>query len=627
MSDGWLLTATRKWRTPTLAALLALVGAVVAPIGGGRAHAAGTGPSSVPVAPGYQLHVRAVVSELPVPPTVPADGVCTSPTGCVSGVWGSLGSPGFFWDPHYVLLGAQFAGGTFDGPQVLLVKTDGTAFPDGQAWKCLTCGLTPAQEPDIITGTGAGGTGGGLTYPPPHALPGDRQVLVGNGILECTGPSGLLYVVSDPRCTAEDTRIIPIFWGNEPLGAPGNGREWRLSPDGVHLAWDNLFFSGASIGENEFEGTLQFDPASQRYDLIDVYYLPQGPPWTVEPGNKLEFQPKAMIGELRGWTSDGRSIIGIQSYESDSVDLWATDLATGRSAPLTDHAEYTDPNFMSPNGKWLISEQVKGSGRLEFISGMEGIPPITDLLPTTGYVSGIRNNGNRRFFLPWLVNPARSQSEQINAGGDPNWNAAADPVWLADSTGVVWAENLACGANPSPHQCADSTEPGGRNSRVMIARFPTLKPSAPVPPKPISNTAPAAWAIPYTHGQTLPSAPTIPTGTYTIDGPVHGYATAVITDNASGNGYQSIQATYHNYSQDARSVINGTEGVHYDSTPGNITWNEDLTSSGQQRGTKVTSPGGFTLGLSDLFFNNFQPSGTMTTTIDGHTYTQPANGT
>ena len=35
-----------------------------------------------------------------------------------------------------------------------------------------------------------------------------------------------------------------------------------------------------------------------------------------------------MIGELRGWTSDGQSVLGIQSYESDSVDAWATSLAT-----------------------------------------------------------------------------------------------------------------------------------------------------------------------------------------------------------------------------------------------------------------------------------------------------------
>ncbi len=582
-----------------------------------------TSASAVAIDPGHRLHVPVSISELPVPPTVPADGVCTNPTGCVSANWGALGSPGFFWDSHSVLLGVTFAGAPstgpasiYSGPQVLLVKTDGSTFPNRDPWKCLTCGAA----------VGAGVVTSDFTYPPPHALPGDKQVLVGNGILECTSPNGDLYELSNPRCGPQDTHIIPIYWGNNPLGASGNGREWRLSPDGVHLAWDSLSISGASIGENEFEGTLQFDPTSQHYNLIDVYFLPQAPPWTVARGNQLRFQPRAMIGELRGWTSDGKSILGIQSYESDSIDAWATRLTTGRSQPLTDHAEYTDPNFMSPNGKWLLSEEVAGSGRLDFISGMEGIPPITDLLPTTGYVSGIRNNGNRRFFLPWLVNPVRDQSEQINAGGDPNWNAAADPVWQADSTAVVWAENFACAANASTlPQCPPSGEPGGRYSRVMIARFRTLPPSPARPPAPISDTAPAAWAIPYT-GQTLPTTPTIPTGSYTIDGPVRGDATVLITDANSGAGYQSIQATYTNYSQDGRHVINGTESVQKDSTPGNVTWNEDLMLSGQEHGTKLTSPGGFTLGLSVLFFNNFQATGTMTTTIDGQAYTQPENG-
>jgi hypothetical protein len=73
-------------------------------------------------------------------------------------------------------------------------------------------------------------------------------------------------------------------------------------------------------------------------------------------------------------------------------------------------------------------------------------------------------------------------------------------------------------------------------------------------------------------------------------------------------------------------VINGSESVQAD-VSGNVTWNEDLTLSGRQQGTKVTGPGGFTLGLSVLFENLFEATGTMTTTIDGPSYTQPANGT
>lgn len=105
-----------------------------------------------------------------------------------------------------------------------------------------------------------------------------------------------------------------------------------------------------------------------------------------------------------------------------------------------------------------------------------------------------------------------------------------------------------------------------------------------------------------------------------------------------------IAVTYHNYSGNGRQVINGTESVQrtQNSDIGStalgcpsrtslifncVTWNEHLTLSGQQSGTKVTSPGGFSLGPSLLLANNFQAIGTMTTTINGHVYTQPANGT
>jgi hypothetical protein len=612
------------------------------------------------------------ISELPLPPTVPAIGVCTNPSGCVSANWGALGSPGFFWDPHDVLVGVTYAGApgsNYDGPQVLLVKTDGSTFPGGDPWKCLTCGVSlptdPATNTPAITVT---------TYPPPHALPGDHQVLVGNGILQCGHGD---VPVTDPSCTTANTHIYPIYWGSHPLGAPVDptnprlgtyGREWRLNPDGVHLGWSQLVTS-PTFNEFLFMGRLTFDdetdPAHPRYNLTNISLLPNAAPYVVAAGDQLQFEPHQMIGEFRGWTSDGQSLLGIQSYDSDSIDAWATSLATGRSVPLTNHAEYTDPMFMSPNGEWLLAEEVLGSGRLDFISGMRGIPPLTDQLTTTGYVSGIRNNFNRRFFLPWLVAPdgnqngqVQAKSEQINAGSGPFsyqctpenpafcWNAAADPVWLADSTGVVWAENLACGANTNPPQfmvipppCSKSTEPGGRNSRVMIARFPTLQPSVPSPPAPVSDTVP--WGIPFTLGQTpLPTqTPALPPGTFTLQGNIRGSASVVVTDNTSGL-ITSIAVTYHDFTNLPGYVINGTESVENNGTNNPfaemVTWFENLTLSGRHIGSKVTTPcasltptcsNGFTLGFQTLILNNFQASGTITTTIDGNTYTQPANGT
>ena len=544
-----------------------------------------------------------------------------------------MGSPGFFGDPREVLLAVTFAGApaapdpasVYSGRQVLLVKTDGTAFPEGDPWKCLTCGV-PAENEQGVDTTSFG-------YPPPHAFPGDHRVLVGNGVLDC-GP----YEVSDARCTPQNTHIYPIELGGKPLGGTIGGgltREWRLNPDGVHLGWNTAVQSQAGFDEFGSVGRLTFDQAAQAYDLIDVTILfsssPQYLPYAVKHGNRLVFNPVAMVGEFRGWSSDGKGALGIQSYESDSIDAWATSLATGQSHPLTDHAEYTDPMFMSPDGRWLISEQVRGSGRLDFISGMEGVPPITDQLPTTGHVSGIRNSGERRFFLPYLVNTAVPRAnQQINAGADPNWNAAADPVWLADSTAAVWVENLvtspACGGtNPLP--CPVSSEPGGRHSRAMIARFPTLKPSPLTKPAPISDTVP--WGTPYTVGQAFPVRPHLPAGTYTLSGRIGGRATVVISENAAHTAIASIQVSYANYDDDLIHVINGTESATASgpAVAPTLTFHENLSLSGLQTGSKITSePDGFSL-FPQVLQNDFQTTGTLTTTIDGTVYSQPANGT
>jgi hypothetical protein len=579
----------------------------------------------------------ASISELPVPPTVPADGVCTHPTGCLSADWSGIGTPGFSWDPKYVYVGLDYAGAPssgpasiYRGPQVVVERTDGRTFPDGEAWKCITCGVSFSS--DIATSQ--------FVYPPAHEFPDGKRVLVGNGVLHC-GADGVEYAVTDPRCTPANTRIDPVYWNGRPLFAANsdgsqNGREWRLSPDGVHLVWDTLDYK--VLNEYPFVGRLTYDAGNQRYDLTHVSVL-ENPSaayqsWVVEPGKRLRFNPAGLVGEMRGWTSDGRSTLGIGTRDSDNIDAWATDLATGASRQMTRDARYTDPLSTSPDGKWLLAEEVRGSGRLDFISGMTGIPSLTDMI-TTGYVAQIRNNGNRRFFSPWLVDPNTGRGFRINAGSDPNWNAAADPAWLADGTAAVYSENLACGADPTPHKCADSTEPGGRNSRLMIARFPWIAPTRAVPPAPAPDTT---WGLPYTAGTTPPQAKPIATGTYTLPGRVSGSATVTVTDDSTGSQLLAVAATYHDFSDDGADVINGSERVTRGSdaslgcTAGTatalacVTWTENLKLSGAHTGSKLTGPDGFTLGPSVLMRNDFEADGTLTTSIDGTDYTQPANG-
>jgi hypothetical protein len=107
--------------------------------------------------------------------------------------------------------------------------------------------------------------------------------------------------------------------------------------------------------------------------------------------------------------------------------------------------------------------------------------------------------------------------------------------------------------------------------------------------------------------------------------------TVTITHDPTNAFTTSIAVTYHRYSDGPGYVIDGTESVQNNGTSNplheTVTWFENLTQSGRHTGTKVTSANGFTLGSSLLLSNNFQATGTMTTTIDGRTYTQPANST
>jgi hypothetical protein len=159
----------------------------------------------------------------------------------------------------------------------------------------------------------------------------------------------------------------------------------------------------------------------------------------------------------------------------------------------------------------------------------------------------------------------------------------------------------------------------------MIARFPTLKPGKAVPPKPVSDCVP--WGTPYAAGQAFPVRPHLPAGTYTLYGTVSGRAAVTITTDSRDTLMTEITASYANYSDDGAHVIDGTQSAERDSDSpySSITWTEDLRLTGRQTGIKLTGPGRFTLSAAVLE-NILEATGTMNTTIDGVTYTQPGNG-
>lgn len=611
-----------------------------------------------------------VVQSLPLPPTAPSDepGACTlqvNPrgTGCMSAkADGIIEGPAYMWDAMHVLLAVQFTGSargsTYDGPQVIAIKTNGKLFPNGDPWKCITCG-TPAQarkyaNPAVTDGGGrqAGPGDNWMRVDHPQAFPGDRKMLAGTNVVDC-GP----HKLTDEACTPDRLRIHPIRWDTSADGGgPGGSmRELRINPDGQHLMWSHMIATGANLDQHGLVGRLVFNssptagqPLVPRYELADVFVLtntdnPEFAQFRVDPQDptRLINNPaKGQIGEARGWTRDGEDVVGMGFEEAGAVDMYITDLKTGDSHRLTSAPGYADPIMMSPDDRWFVVLDNRGVDRHMYYGGLRGIPPLLDTLTMMVKLSaefGYRN-GLRRFFQPYLIDRWGDRSgpwgeyagQQLNAGpgaagsaSDPNWNARADPAWSPDGTDVVYWQALVTspdcgGANPLP--CPKSTEPGGRHSRLMIARLTSRQP-LPLGQVAAPGRITVPWGTPYKPGDPMPRrVGGVPAGKYTMIGRKGG--SAEVEFRNIGGRY--VSAVYTNYTDDGLHVINGTESAELEMVGGKprVVWHSNIRSSGRQNGTKKTSPGGFIVSPMG------EPlEGELVTTIDGEVYRPPLKGT
>lgn len=483
----------------------------------------------------------------------------------------------------------------------------------------------------------------------PQAFHDGKRVLVGSNVVDC----GDAELATD-ECTPEKTHIYPIRWNTSPDGSgPGGAiREQRLHPDNLHLGWSSFGLQAGRLTQYAYFGRLSFNPSptrseplAPRFDLVNITTLhseaAEQQPWLVdnqEDQHELRRNPHAIqVGELRGFSGTGNeaTYIGFPA-ESSNIDVFAVDLASGAVRRITQHPEYCDPLDISPDDQWTVVMDTRGSGRQMFMAGMRHVPPVTDLLTST-VASSTRNNGARRFFQPYLLDRDGDRGmyfgQRLNAQGDANWNGRADPKWSPDGTSIVYWQALvvapACGGeNPLP--CPNSTEPGGRTERLMLARL-TARTPLPLPVEPVAPVSDdVPWGTKYEPGSALPTRPMPPAGTYTLRGAVSGSAAITITDNANGTAIESIAVAYANYSDVPWTVLNGWENVTvaYPSATLNVVeWFSELVQTGTEGlVTKTTSAEGFRLEI-DVLANVFEASGRLETSINGTVYRQPANGT
>lgn len=594
------------------------------------------------------------VVELPLPPSTEdvSVGGCTaelspSGTGCIKVEDGLLQSGSFLRDNKHIVVRVNFTGAPaapdpasiYTGDQIILVKSDNTTFSNGDAWKCITCGIP--EENSV-------GRANILDYP--QAFVDNKRILAGTNIISCGD-----FDISSEGCTPERAHIYPIRWDTavNGSGAGGEIRELRLHPDGVHLGFNSFSQIGGKLGQVAYIGRLVFNPSpttgmplAPRYDLANVTMLFNSSmdmqPIVID-GNKIKLQLHVpTVGELRGFSGTGQEVTYVGSpIESDNIDVFAANLATGKVRRLTAHPEYCDPVDISPDDKWTAAMDTRASGRQMFMAGMRGIPPITDLVTTT-VASSTRNNGQRRFFQPFLIDQYGDRGnyfgQQINGAGDgspgslddPNWNGMADPKFSPDGTMIVYWQTLvvppACGGeNPLP--CPVSTAPYGRTERMMLATLTSRKPLDLPAVKPISDFVP--WGTPYVPGSVPEARYYPPGGEYTLEGASSGYAKASLVENSDKTGIISISMAYYNYSDDGISFLNGYEnatGTNPSITLNVLDYFANLTRTGPENSTKITSEDGFHIEI-DVMTNIFVANGTLVTTVDGKEYHQPANGT
>lgn len=658
-------------RLPVIAARIAIAFACT---GIGIGSGAAKPDKDIPHIPAPLKPETVLVSALPLPPTAPSEtsNACSKAvnprsTGCITAAAdGIIEGPAYMGDAKHVLLAVQFVGAPaspnppsiYDGPQVVAIKTDGTTFPNGDAWKCITCGVpADARSHANLASTNEHGRrvplgATWLSLDHPQAFPGDTKMIAGTNVVDCGE-----YKLTDDRCTPDRIRIDPIRWNTaaDGSGTGGSMRELRLNPDGAHLMWSHMIATGADIDQHGLIGKLIFNaspdsglPLAPRYELDDVWILtnttdPEFVPFRTDPavpGRLIHNRVKGAIGEARGWTRDGQNAVGMGMPEAGNVDMFVTTLKSGQSQRLTSAPGYADPILMSPDDKWFVVLDNRTVDRHMYYGAMQGIPPLTDEITRMVMLSaeyGYRN-GMRRFFQPILIDRwgdrGKYLGQQLNAGdgtpgspSDPDWNARADPAWAPDGTNVVYWQALVStpdcgGANPLP--CPASSEPGGRHTRLMIARLPERA------PLPLGRTvAPGSISVPwgtrYRPGDAMPKRyPAAPAGKFTMMGHTSGQAQVEIRKSQTGR-ITYVFASYTDFTDDGANIINGTESAEIANT-GNtprIIWHSDLHSTGVQEGTKKTSePGGFVIDLLG------QPlSGDLVTKIEGKEFRKPQPGT
>lgn len=456
---------------------------------------------------------------------------------------------------------------TPDGSRLVLVTTMADESnqvalidEDGSNYECLTCGL-----PDI---DGVKDEGQGF-------LADGNSLYIGSHVLECA-PS-----ITD----CQTPELIPV----EPITTPylDLGTTTKiLSPDGIHIGVTKLT-SRVLVLAVMGELSRVSDELGDRYDVINTKVI-AGDKHFENDFDNLIF-PLNASGEVKRFMDGGRSFGTVGVGAGGNFDVLKTDLATGEVSRFTKHFSYDEANYESPNGEWVIVQTNRTTERMD-VFGLVPRPFFTDfgVARSIGYY---RNQvidppaERRRYYGLTLLDKYGDRArlpEEGYVGQDltvapdniTTYNQFKKVSWHKDSTRIVFWEQK------DPELLAL----GEQHGRLRLLEFTSLSPTTPLVP----FTPDPTWAQPLDENFVPPEY----AQEGTVAGAVSGYAEVSYYENSTDPGGMAINGhidvTYVNYSEDGKSVLNGTENVDYSLASG-TTWDADVTVTGCNQGSFKTT--------------------------------------
>lgn len=429
-----------------------------------------------------------------------------------------------------------------EGDHIMISRVDGSEF------SCLTCPLgdgLPFAKIDVFSDGRRVVVGNQVTFGMPDPLPyqspfpGAETV----PILECT-PSLL-------DCQTPELVFVSIpFDPDDPdLFENQRVREFRVAPDGVHLAWsqarnDILLGVVAVIGELRRE--------ADHYELDNVEALvrlePLFRPLPDQEGFAFEVTPS---GEIKRFIDGGAAVAGASAKRfALNRDAGRLDVATGETERLTHHPDYDEPVSISPDDDWLVVGSKRNPDPAFDVMAAFGLVPRPNFVALGGNQlltiwAFAGNLGRNRGLDTWLLDRLGARGDYIgqHLSNDVCYGGRERQHWNADGTRVAKGERIRPVMNSAP-ECQ-----GLPNRRLVVYELTSRTPVPPEDRPEIVPTPDAPWAAAINDPKNRPGADP---GLYVVPGQVFGEARVEVLS-------AGVLIEYENYSDDGLVVLNGTE--------------------------------------------------------------------